>query len=466
MAKSLEYYASIISKMYDVTIMKDYELKKIIGDYLKTQLEAQKKLIDVKPYYDDKEEMWDLAIEKVKENPVPITENIINKLGLKIQKDSDDFKMIHAYIHRNLPDYHESLKEYNNQAFKVGLQPENIKKVLANHKLEDVIAKFLEASKTEREWGNSRREEIIYFLRTLKEILGENFNTMDFDKEKAGIVADIIYKLPINKDKNILTRGLGIREAIEIEGVDKISSGTIKKYMGVYSTFFDWCESRGYAESNPFKSLKANIIKGKHEVRYAFSDGELQSMIAEIENYPNGLIKKDYEYWGVIIGMYTGARLNEIAQLEVNDIKQMDNIWYFDINDDNGKMLKTESSKRQIPIHNKLIEYGFIDYINKLKQQKKTRLLHQLTWGRKGYGRNLGRFFNERLLPKLGIKDKNVSFHCLRHTVNTRLRQADVEDSKVKAILGHTGKQDMTDRYAQEGYKLSQLNDAIKKLSY
>ncbi len=122
--------------------------------------------------------------------------------------------------------------------------------------------------------------------------------------------------------------------------------------------------------------------------------------------------------------------------------------------------------KRKVPVHNKLIEYGLIGYVDKLKRAGKSRILHELTWSKNTYGRNLGRFFNDRLLPALEIKDKNVCFHCLRHTVNTRLLQADVEVSKVQAIIGHTGKKSMTDRYAQEGFKLSQLHAAINKLPY
>ena len=460
LARGLEYYTSGISRMYGGIAMNDHEAKKLVSDYLKAKLEEQKQCIDNKPYYTDTTHEWSKAISDIKSNPVPYTAEFISELGLDIKDGSEDFQTLHRYVKRNLPDYYEELRQYNEQAFKVGLKPKQIKEVTAIHSLEDIIAKFLEASRTERSWSNGRREEMQYYLEALKEILGDDFNTMALDKKKAGYVVDIIYQLPVNKEKNAQTRGLGVVEATKVKGINRISAGTIKKYLGAYSTLFEWCENRGYAESNPFKNLKANIVKGKPEVRYAYSDDDINKILAEIQNYPNGLIKKEYEYWGSLIGIYTGARLNEIAQLELDDIKQVDDTWYFDINDSGDKSLKTEASKRKVPVHNKLIEYGLIEHVDKLKRAGKSRILHELTWSKNTYGRNLGRFFNDRLLPALEIKDKNVCFHCLRHTVNTRLLQADVEVSKVQAIIGHTGKKSMTDRYAQEGFKLIQLKEA------
>ena len=49
-------------------------------------------------------------------------------------------------------------------------------------------------------------------------------------------------------------------------------------------------------------------------------------------------------YWVPLLGLYTGARLNEICQLYVNDIKEIDKIWCIDINrKTNDKKLKNAS---------------------------------------------------------------------------------------------------------------------------
>ncbi|MDA0782809.1 MAG: site-specific integrase [Rickettsiales bacterium] len=467
LAKKLEYHSSQIMNQHKESLVNDQEAKQIVGDYLRNKLDKYKREIDKTPCYTNRINKWSSALLSLEHDPKPHTEKFIKDAGIDIETDSEDFQTLHRYVKRNLPDYYKELHEYNERAFNVGLRGEPKTLVRKGfYKLDDVIPKFIEASKTERNWGNGRRHEIISFLEVLKEILGNNFNTNDIDKERAGKVADTIYNLPSRRDTNPLTQGLSILEASKVKDVEKISTGTIKKYIGAYSLFFQWCESRSYCETNPFKSIKANITNKQQEVRYPFSDADISKILAELHNYPKSRIKKEYQYWGILIAMYTGARLNEIAQLEVSDIKNTEEIWYIDVNDNGDKELKTKTSKRKIPIHEKLIKLGFIEYVEKLKKQGKKRVLYQLSWSKKGYGRNLGRFFNESLLPALEIKNKNVSFHCLRHTVNTRLLQNEVELFKIQSILGHTVTTGMTAKYAQEGYKLSQLNNALHKLPY
>jgi hypothetical protein len=69
-------------------------------------------------------------------------------------------------------------------------------------------------------------------------------------------------------------------------------------------------------------------------------------------------------------------RQNEICQLHISDVKQeiIDNdepenvIWYFDLNEDGIKSLKNENATRLVPLHPILIELGFIDYFNRIKE--------------------------------------------------------------------------------------------------
>jgi len=50
--------------------------------------------------------------------------------------------------------------------------------------------------------------------------------------------------------------------------------------------------------------------------------------------------------------------------LNVNDIKQIDKIWFIDINRYmNDKELKNASSERVIPIHPKLNELSFLEFV-------------------------------------------------------------------------------------------------------
>ena len=61
-------------------------------------------------------------------------------------------------------------------------------------------------------------------------------------------------------------------------------------------------------------------------------------------------------YWRPLIALYAGARLTEIGQLRVQDIKRESGIDYFDISDEGEDAgIKMLSSRRRVPIHAELV---------------------------------------------------------------------------------------------------------------
>ena len=94
------------------------------------------------------------------------------------------------------------------------------------------------------------------------------------------------------------------------------------------------------------------------------------------------LLHRKYEIHHDCFGLYTGAHLNELCQLYVNNIKEIDKIWCIDINrNTNDKKLKNASSERVIPIHPKLIELGFLNFLKEQKKKNSQRLFSHLTLG-------------------------------------------------------------------------------------
>ena len=66
-------------------------------------------------------------------------------------------------------------------------------------------------------------------------------------------------------------------------------------------------------------------------------------------------------------------RLEEISQLSVDDVYFVDGIWVFDVNTKpsrdgrNDKQVKNKNAVRIVPMHNKLIDLGFIEYVDSIK---------------------------------------------------------------------------------------------------
>ena len=87
-------------------------------------------------------------------------------------------------------------------------------------------------------------------------------------------------------------------------------------------------------------------------------------------------------------------RQNEIGQLLVSDITETDGVWCVDVNPKGeGKKVKTKAAKRLVPVHSKLTELGFLDYVEKLRAQGKARLWPDLVPSRDGYGQKISRWY-------------------------------------------------------------------------
>ena len=74
--------------------------------------------------------------------------------------------------------------------------------------------------------------------------------------------------------------------------------------------------------------------------------------------------QEPYRRWIALLGLYTGARANEICQLYADDVVLVDNIWCIKVQSGRpDQKLKTDNSKRLIPIHAVVLEAGFLAFV-------------------------------------------------------------------------------------------------------
>lgn len=206
---------------------------------------------------------------------------------------------------------------------------------------------------------------------------------------------------------------------------------------------------------------------GGKEKRKPFSDEDL-AHIFDCEEFKVQARKRPERYWVLLILSFTGARREEAAQLLRSDVKQQDGVWFFDITFDEelGKQLKTQGSKRRVPIHSKLIEFGILKYVGETKKTKHTRLFPMLEKGRNGYGDAVGKWFG-RYLNKLGITDPSKVIHSFRHTVVTRLTAAGVPQDMREVLVGHAAENVHGQTYVhREAIPLSLLQTHLEKLIF
>ena len=164
-------------------------------------------------------------------------------------------------------------------------------------------------------------------------------------------------------------------------------------------------------------------------------------------------------------------RREEICQLYCNDIHKDEEIYFFDINElsDKGsedKHLKNKNARRKVPIHDKLISLGLLEYLEKMKLSNMERLFPELKKQGDKYGDQVGKRF-KYLLKKLNIKDiEKKSFHSLRHSFNDFFKTRHMQNPVFTQVFGHEQETLATSQYGSEFSVKQCYNEIISKLHY
>ncbi|EUJ10340.1 site-specific recombinase XerD [Methylophilaceae bacterium 11] len=225
-----------------------------------------------------------------------------------------------------------------------------------------------------------------------------------------------------------------------IKVVDKLAPSSQDSKNNVYKNFFDWCVQRDRCKSNPVvpcklgKNKRAELQQQLGRERLPYSTQDLTIIFSDEVRQA---IKKPCLYWLPLIALYTGARLEEIASLELSTVRlNEDNIWTFEF----GKT-KTVSSIRTIPIHPELINAGLLQYIDDVKQfwPNANTLFPYM---RPVSGRLTHRFSQDYGSFKKNLNiDSTKDFHSFRTTVIGIFKRARVSDEMRREYVGHEAKE-------------------------
>ena len=253
-------------------------------------------------------------------------------------------------------------------------------------------------------------------------------------------VCKLISKVPLRwKDRFNNASLLKLVNEVDEKGYETLSTASIRNHLMTFKEFLRFAKKRRYiTEAFEYDIDIPKKEKGKE--RESFSGSELVK-IFNVRTYPN---KDDiyhfHRYWIPLIALFTGMRLNEICQLFVGDIQKKKNIYYFNVTDEGEKQhLKNQNSKRKVPVHPKLIELGFIDFVNEQKKNKQQLLFNKLSYSPKNkYNKKMSAWF-ARYLEEIGITQESKVFHSFRHLVKQSLRNYGVPKEFQNAICGWSG---------------------------
>lgn len=270
-------------------------------------------------------------------------------------------------------------------------------------------------------------------------------------------------KLPYISNRRGRDHQLSLFESMR-EGKDNpsiaLSPKTVNEYVKCLKVVLRHALKRGYIREDLSFSLTSKSLNNNKTEITPYTVAQLQAIFDMPLFTKTKVEDRDYRFWFPLISLYTGMRIEEIAQLYVDDIKEKAGIHYFSISTDNDttgrdKSLKTANAIREIPIHSKLIEIGFLDYVE--RQKGNQYLFSELE--RDGRGKKstkcskwFGRFFdsvNKTISnPEDQIKKSQV-FHSFRHTIATEFNDKEYarsDENNFDMMMGWTTQQNSCSR--------------------
>ncbi|WP_319802069.1 site-specific integrase [Azospirillum fermentarium] len=222
-----------------------------------------------------------------------------------------------------------------------------------------------------------------------------------------------------------------------------LSMKTIKRHMSALHGYWDWLRQHGHYEfdTNPFSGFDYPIANGKpaSEQRAMWSDRDLKRLFTSRLWVGPDADRRSANFWLPIIGLLTGMRLEEIAQLHTADIKKRDGIDFFLVHADGDLRVKNANSVREVPVSGMLVALGFLDLVEERRRAHCKRLWPDLR--PKGQDRRLGAYYSERFTVyrrEIGVYRPGVDFHSFRGTFETLILNAGANPVFVKSIMGHS----------------------------
>lgn len=265
---------------------------------------------------------------------------------------------------------------------------------------------------------------------------------------------DMLCRLPANLSK--IYRDVPLHDLAN-RGLPPMSPKTVNRNVCAVSALFNWCEREGLISENPARGLLVQIKRRPDLERDAFRPEDLGVIFAALAGETGA------RYWLPRIGLYSGMRLEEIAQLRPQDLRQVAGVWCFDVNGDGGKKLKTAGSARLVPIHPRLIEAGLLTYRD--ANAAKPSLWPDLTRGADGFMSSPFSKWFGRFKRAAGITNTRLTFHSFRHTFVDALKQAGEDELVIKELVGHVNASITTGRYGKR-LNPERLYSAVARLSW
>ncbi|TPD65058.1 hypothetical protein FJP64_12380 [Kosakonia cowanii] len=299
---------------------------------------------------------------------------------------------------------------------------------------EENIAKKL-ARRTEKKYDWYRALIISFFgdvpVHTITGAMGRQFY-------------ESLSKLPKGLQKNLLLPAM-LSELIAKNHSESICLATASGHHGKINQFFDWVVDKKYISVSPFPSKGIPMPKKNHkDDRQAITEAEAKRVFSHPlfvshKGVKTKLVQHPHHYFLPLICLFTGMRAGEVAQLYIDDIEYAGNVACIHVGKrHNDQWLKTPNAKRYIPVHDDLIQLGFLKFIADLKERvgEGSRLFPNIPLITDSYSAKPSEWFISNFRDKQN-EPTHVTLHGFRHMFRDKLVNLTDSDERICRLMGH-----------------------------
>ncbi len=327
------------------------------------------------------------------------------------------------------------------------------KKLLFAELIEKFVQEKIDRGSWKKDSKNGRKQQLIRCF--------EHFGDCDVStitRDAALEFMNILSKLPPNMKKKKQFAKLSISAAAAKNKGPTLSPKSVNMALNDISSFYIWCVRCDYAAKNPFEGLSVKELSQAITQRLPWPIDELQQLFADDLFHRQSC--KPSEYFLPLLGLYTGARLNELCQLLTTDLHEIADIWVIHINNDEvDKSIKTADSRRYVPLHPELIRLNFVEYVKRLKPGQ---VFPNLDYAD---GLHSGKYSKRFGTVRRRAKIEESDYHSFRHSVTAELEKLNIREHLVSALLGHKHKQITFGRYGAPKH-VRRLYRIISRLTF
>lgn len=321
--------------------------------------------------------------------------------------------------------------------------------------VETIIASDLRRNRVNEATAKGFRTSVALFC----EICRIN-DVEEITQDKLHKFCETLERIPPNYRRGAKGRATPIFVLIEEAERDGAETGlspkTVNKQLEAVKKLIRHASTKVNLPPLEVSILRVRDNKSAKEKRMPFTREEIRKLFAlpglNLSSERNAL------FWNAHLAVYTGARREELAGLETDDVIEQSGVPVILIRSNSHRTLKNGQSERFVPIHPDLIELGFLDYV----ASRGPGLLFDIRKKGKTYG-NFFEYSWQKVRKAVVGNDDKKTYHSFRHSAVQALIDAEVPLHVRADLFGHDHEHIQGNVYGGKS-KETTLLEAVKLL--